>query len=506
MLTIGFRFPGGRYHATPWGRHVNEADVEWPPSPWRIQRALIAVWHRKIDRDRYPIAQLENLLAKLTEGFPRYRLPDAIHAHVRHYMPVREGAKDKNTLIFDAFLRVSSEDEMIVSWSDLTLDPSELLLFDELLTGLAYLGRAESWVEARRLEEWQGDFNCEQADTALDASTGELGEVVPLFFPQTLSAYAILREQLIQRETEKKGTAKGKKAGPVLPESWLAAVSLETGELQAAGWSQPPAARRVFYRRPSNCLKPAAISITSRTTYNSEPVTTIRFALYGKPLPRMEDAVKIGELARIALMHLVERHLGQIPPFLSGHDLPKNNRHDHAFFLPEADEHGRIDHLLIHAPGGFNIDQIQAMQNLNRLFTRDGNEWQVLYEGAGNIQMFLKACNYAGASRNWRSVTPYMRPWHVKKNFGLKEQIHRECHLRGFPEPVEIRTLDEVMVGSRPRRAVHFHRFRRKRGLTQPDTSGALLEVIFSEPQPGPFALGFGCHFGLGLFAPLASD
>jgi len=28
MLALALTFPGGRYHATPWGRHVNEADVE----------------------------------------------------------------------------------------------------------------------------------------------------------------------------------------------------------------------------------------------------------------------------------------------------------------------------------------------------------------------------------------------------------------------------------------------------------------------------------------------
>jgi CRISPR-associated protein Csb2 len=36
MLALAFTFPAGRYHATPWGRHVNEADVAWPPEPWRI--------------------------------------------------------------------------------------------------------------------------------------------------------------------------------------------------------------------------------------------------------------------------------------------------------------------------------------------------------------------------------------------------------------------------------------------------------------------------------------
>ena len=38
-ITIKLTFPGGRYHATPWGRHVNEGVPEWPPSPWRLLRA-----------------------------------------------------------------------------------------------------------------------------------------------------------------------------------------------------------------------------------------------------------------------------------------------------------------------------------------------------------------------------------------------------------------------------------------------------------------------------------
>src|SRR5690606_41364458 len=42
------------YHATPWGSHANEAEIEWPPSPWRILRALVASWHRKLDGARFP--------------------------------------------------------------------------------------------------------------------------------------------------------------------------------------------------------------------------------------------------------------------------------------------------------------------------------------------------------------------------------------------------------------------------------------------------------------------
>lgn len=49
-------------------------------------------------------------------------------------------------------------------------------------------------------------------------------------------------------------------------------------------------------------------------------------------------------------------------------------------------------------------------------------------------------------------------------------------------------------------------RFRDKRGLTQPDTRGHLLRLEFPTPIPGPLALGFGCHYGLGMFRPVAAS
>lgn len=48
---------------------------------------------------------------------------------------------------------------------------------------------------------------------------------------------------------------------------------------------------------------------------------------------------------------------------------------------------------------------------------------------------------------------------------------------------------------------LHFHRVRRKLGLVQPDVLGRLIEIRFASPVAGPIALGFACHFGLGVFA-----
>ena len=75
MFALAFRFPAGRYHATPWGRNVNEADIAWPPEPWRLLRALIATYWRKGDRARWSADDLARLIDTLAQTLPEYQLP-----------------------------------------------------------------------------------------------------------------------------------------------------------------------------------------------------------------------------------------------------------------------------------------------------------------------------------------------------------------------------------------------------------------------------------------------
>ena len=89
MLAINFTFTSNRYHATQWGRHVNEGVLEWPPSPWRILRGIVATWRRTlpdIPRDR-----IEPILGALASEYPKFHLPHASTGHTRHYMPYNEG-------------------------------------------------------------------------------------------------------------------------------------------------------------------------------------------------------------------------------------------------------------------------------------------------------------------------------------------------------------------------------------------------------------------------------
>jgi len=254
--------------------------------------------------------------------------------------------------------------------------------------------------------------------------------------------------------------------------------------------------------RPEQSAGPAH----NKRTLRPRRITTVRLALDGRPLPRIEDAIRIGELVRVAAISAADRVAGPdgVPPEISGHAVDGELNHRHAFYLPEdADADGFIDHVLVHAPGGLSRAAVAALDAIGRrgLWTQDGSRWAVVFEGAWERPRDSRSC-YARAAPTWVSVTPYLHPWYAKRGFNRAEQIARECVERGLPTLAGIQELHAIGVRGRERRALHFHRFRSKRGLRQPDSRGALVEITFVEAISGPLALGFGCHYGLGLFAP----
>lgn len=522
MLAIAFTFPAGRYHATPWGRHVNEADVAWPPDLWRITRALIAVWHRKLDPVRFPRERMHELLAHLAGAEPpSYRLPEsAIHAHSRHYMP---GKGDKRTLVFDAFARVADDDPLVIVWPTLVLDTAQTEMLDALLENLGFLGRAESWVDARRTLA-PSCFNCVPVAESVDRETGEIaGEIVRLMVPSRPEIYRAFRSGKLEAagidldsEVRSSKLKPGeKKLLTTLPDDWLNAIGVETSELQAAGWSSPPCAQIVRYRRSLHALKSTAPKVfrKSATIKPKAAITTARFMLYGKPLPRIEDAVRIGEMLRLAAMGRAKQLLGEdaIPCELSGHERGAPNQHAHAFWLSDPNERGEIEHVLVHAPGGLGSEAIHVFTALQQI-KRDGAEpLRLILEGFGTASLFDRVTPLTSESAIWRSVTPYLHPWHLKKlemrtpeatAAAIFGQLQREWRQRGsdLPKIIEINELALIRHGGRVLRSLHFHRFRRKNGVVQPDTRGRLLELRFEQPVHGPIALGYACHFGLGQF------
>lgn len=517
MLVLRLRFPARRVHATPWGRQVNEAAVAWPPDLWRFCRALIATGHRKLGVKGRNGDVLVRLLAALAAAPCSYRLPPAVHAHTRHYMPARSGSSEKPVLVFDAFARVDPDDPLVIVWPALELDAESAALLDALLDATGYLGRAESWLDAERSDSWDGELNCVPTNEA--TTTGEGRETVDLLLPRTPEDYRAFRSHFLEGLSAR-GPKIDRRLAATLPESWIEALSVETSDLQAAGWSQPPAARQVRYLRPAGCLKPAVLP-RPRRRRRAEPVTTARFALYRQaasgpsgaggraPLPRVEDSVRVGEWFRRAVMGRAKRIFGEhaIPEVFSGHTGLTGHRH--AFYLPEdhTDDHagdGRIDHLVVHVPAGMSGEELRALEQLRHLRNPEGQMWHLILEAVGTAQEFGAASTLLGESLTWESRTPYLHPWHVKRGFSIEDQLRRECRERDLPELAHLERIAAIKVAGRERKPVHYHRFRSKRGLTQPDTHGSFWRLTFRERVRGPLALGFGCHFGLGLFAPAA--
>src|SRR5438477_7180210 len=147
-------FPAGRFHATPWGHHVNEGLPEWPPSPWRLLRALVATWKRKLGSESLVQTHLPIVLAELAQRKPEFALPPATLGHTRHFMPLKFPDQGDRTKVFDAFVSLSPDSEVVVHWPETTLSEAGQQTLDLVLSHLGYFGRAESWSAACMLSEF----------------------------------------------------------------------------------------------------------------------------------------------------------------------------------------------------------------------------------------------------------------------------------------------------------------------------------------------------------------
>ena len=185
MPVLEISFLAGRYHATAWGRNVNEGEPEWPPSPFRLARALMDVRYRRhadIDDD-----SLERALLLLT-GAPRFSLPPASRMAVKYYLD--QGKTDgKKQAVLDAFVCMPKGAALYMELPQ-EASADALRVLETLVTSLPYLGRAESWIAARLRAELppQRRWNCRLA-AAQSADPDNQTEVHTLLSP---TAYADL--------------------------------------------------------------------------------------------------------------------------------------------------------------------------------------------------------------------------------------------------------------------------------------------------------------------------
>lgn len=518
MITLAFRFPGGRYHATPWGHQVNEGQVEWPPCPWRILRAFLSCGHTRLGWTSIPDVA-KRLVETLAASLPEYHLPSSTLAHSRHYMPLQTG---KTTLVMDTWLNI--EGELQVRWP-VDLDPDALDLLKNIASAIGYLGRSESWVEARVLED---DFllpiNCKphQHD---DQRSPKQEELVTVLTTSSAKEYLEWRsgklpaaETTGKKPTAAQTRARQKQEAP-FPDDLVDALQWDTVRWKGFGWSQPPGSRWVQYRRTK-------VSDAPRPTRNSKAPSgsplpdTVLLALAtasgnASALPTVARTLPQAELIHRSLVSQADQGQGA-PEVLTGRSADgqalSGNRHTH--ILPvDLDQDGHIDHILLWAPMGFSSIAMAAIRRVRKTWTKGGGD-NVRLAVAGHglrdrLQHEASLEEVLASAPIWRSVTPFVPPRFLKtqgKN-SLAGQIRSELAARGLPhlpEDVEVRTRIVPEPGDLPPTQLpHFRHFIRRRsrgGVAPPQDLGFFVELRFQSPVPGPICLGYGAHFGMGRF------
>lgn len=470
--TLAIRFPLGRYHANPWDRAVNEGASEWPPSPWRILRALVATWHTRWPD--LPAETMDRLLDTLADP-PCYRTPRTVAGHTRHYLPDldhRKAETGNTTLTLDPFLTVPRDAELLIRW-DADLGAGQREALAKLAELLPYLGRSESVCYARLADE---DVVPDETWWRPDAEGG-------LRRTRLLTAARPFDRAVLEATTT--GIRKQKRTVP--PGTRWASY--------AVGEEAPPRERR--------------------SVSEAANVTAIRFEITGRaPLMATHGVLLADEAHR------------QVGNLLARAGIPDDRRkqimgtrgaasdHGHAHWIPvsEESESGRsVRNMVIWVPDGLRTSEVRAILDLGWMSGPRGGEdgyelrgfpkVRALFQAAGKTEAV--APELCGPARRWRSATPYLPVRHQKPRESAEEHlaadVTAELRYRGRSDAVLVNV--ELDPGMGARTVSQYRRYRTKEKLRE-SRRGTGLILEFESPITGPLLLGQLSHFGFGVFRP----
>lgn len=534
MPTLLMRFPGGRYHATPWGHHVNEGLVEWPPSPWRLIRALVASGFTTM-RWASPPSEARSLVEALATTLPCYRLPPASLAHSRHYMPlgVLDKGREKPTQVFDAWANVGDR-ALAVRWN-CAVTHEAMALFAKLAQNLSYLGRSESWVDGCAISDDDDLPPGQDAVPHVDGQPLRQGwEQISMMAPIRADVYDRWREAAVSealaayplpprgRTPSARLQRERASAQAPYPADLLDCLQRDTVWWKGHGWSQPPGSQRVLYWRHRDSLSVGPPSSAAHPEPNRVAMMLLALSTPSgslSTLPLRARALPQGELIHRALVGRAAAGRLIVCPELTGRDAAgrplKGHRHAHILSL-DLDGDKRLDHILVFAPMGLGAVAQQAVRRVTRTFTKGGvGELRVAVAGSGapdDLRMLPgplglgveRLLGVKERSTVWCSTTPFVAPRHLKKRGKntLEGQIQAELASRGLPSAaVEILPWDATNLDLR-----HAVRVRHRGGAPPPNDAGFIVRLAFEQPVHGPIAIGYGAHFGLGLFSAVTES
>ncbi len=504
-VVISQRYPLGRFHATRWNQNpFEDPHGEWPPSPWRLLRALAARWfqYSRETGDRNEAVR-DELLQTLASSVPSYRLPELTWRGkaLRQYVPTAVEWTDKSkakpavkkpqrTLVEDHFRAVAPDEPIYWLWESASLNKTQETLLRHLLDRMLYFGRAESHCRLELLDRLPDgcEPNCRLSP--------KQGRGCPVLVPRpdvNLDIHLLLAPTDDER---------------------MARRRIPAGTM----WYYAELPRKLFIQHSPSAM----------TCYPSD-LTSIQFAIGGRVVPTRERWVKLTERFRGRVLRRRAQQVAQRREAAYG-DLTADQRenlsliagkdgnghpldsHRHAYFAVWPDENGQASRLICFRNSSFTPDEVQAILA--------ASEQPITWEsGSDGWQVRLVPLPFdtvlpsrlIGPSTSWRSVSAFVPP-RARRRFRrhgrlrpgerpsrLVSKFLQKC---GFPEPVSVVPSSDPVDSE----WVYIHatlaerRRLRDQGM-RPVRLGYHFQIEFSKPVSGPLCIGDSSHFGLGLFA-----
>ncbi len=501
-------FPLGRFHATPW--RVNPFDDpfgEWPPSPWRLVRAICARWYqwRREVGERSP-EEIVNLIGAICSSKYAFRLPTvaSLGPGLRQYQPAQFGwhpAEKKKagirdygkTLVQDNAWCVPADasDESAVWWfiegEHWTTEVLDIL--DACLARVIYFGRAESLTNIERHTKANSirpncQLHCEPS------SSRSAPVLVPLSGASREDVERITDNPLAKGRTAPSGA------------TWNYA------ELPT------PIMLREFAARKNKTPTTSLIQFAVGTAVSPAPRSVARLTSRFRSRV-LTQFVRLCTGDRKVTWATAKAGIRAEASMLSGKDskgIPLKGRHRHAAFLGWIED-GAITRLMVWRPPDIPFsenEQIAILQAAEREFSwaaagpKTSEDWRVRLVPLDRAVPPPPGFN--GTVQAWESVTPYVPPRHHLRKGKLRPtesitcQIQRELKLQGFPgaDKATVKHNAEPIWVS-----VHTPSKSHQQRAFMGQRPGYRVRIEFPSAVSGPILLGHSCHFGLGLFQPV---
>lgn len=246
----------------------------------------------------------------------------------------------------------------------------------------------------------------------------------------------------------------------------------------------------------------------------------VRFRI-ASGVPSITDMTLVAEVFRQAVLSRagVVNGFYNIPPVLSGkgkYQTVRLRSHEHAHYLCEPElNSGSLTHLFLFIQGGIDPELLPILGTIPKLWAPQVGDMKIEPDD-NDPSKCSKLLSYA---REWTSVTPFMlgrhprirrSERHSREDYEaalereLDIQVRNELAVRGLPEPVLVE-FDRSMGVKLRNCFLPWGDFKRERSGDAEGPAvryGHGFRLVFRKPVRGPIVLGYGCHFGLGMFLP----